>query len=325
MGRILVATGFEAGEASALGFNRNSYSATARTGNYALSFLYGTNINLTLPEAASRVRLALAVNTNSAYWFAWRTSSTELGRFTASGSFAILSILGAEKARVLPPAPLRSESWKKLNFDIAISPSGWVDVWVDGASIIRWEGNTGTSPIRVIRHYKVTNLPGDLDDYYLEAADASDPRAALPDCRIVRVTVRDDGASSQWWGSDGNAASNYLLIDEATHNADTDYVSASLSGLTDLYKLRPLSLPIYHGIPFAGPLVIARKTQAADNPLIAGVVASGASLIPGSPWSWQTNYQARWSTSSRDPFTGCPWEASRLGSLEVGITSSGVY
>lgn len=325
MGRILVATGFEAGEASALGFNYNSYSTTPRTGSRALSFSYATNIDLTLPEAASRVRITFAVQTAADQWYAWLYGSTELGRFTACDGAVRLHVLGSSQVHTYPPEAIQSISWKKLSFDIAISPSGWVDVWMDSTSLIHWEGNTGTSPIQVIRHRKIQNMEGSLDDYYLETADASDPRAPLPDYRIIRVTVWGDGASSQWWGSDGDAASNYLLIDEIAHNADTDYVSASLSGLTDLYKLRTPNLGIYRGISFAGPLVIARKTQAADNPLIAGIVASGASLIPGSPWSWETYYKARWSTSPRDPFTGCPWEASRIGNLEVGITSSGVY
>lgn len=322
MARRIVATGFEGGEASPLGFNLNQFTTTEHWGGRA-GLVVSQTVNCQLPEAASSLRWGF-VQRGPIVSHAWLAAGGELGRVQVSDPWISL-VVGGSLIQQRPAVDFEvfRDLYQHHFFEVRISPSGWVRHWIDGYLAFSYDGPTGTSAITTLRWTQAGTAY--LDDFYADVTD----EAASPGRPYIRFFRRllpvSDGASSQWWGSDGNAASNYLLVRDLFYHTDTTWVNASLSGLVDSYVAESAILPIHRRIEQAGPLVIARKTQTADQPQISLWTASGASRIVTAPSTLETYARFLYSPSPLNPWTGSRWRAVDLSGIVFGITSCGAY
>jgi hypothetical protein len=100
------------------------------------------------------------------------------------------------------------------------------------------------------------------DDFYAcDGTGGGSDNDYLGDVRVEAIFPSGNGNSSQFLGSDSNSTDNYLLVDEATPNDDTDYVESSTVGDKDTYaygNLTATSGTVYGVIP----MPYARKTDA---------------------------------------------------------------
>lgn len=80
------------------------------------------------------------------------------------------------------------------------------------------------------------------DDFYvLDTTGGSPNDTFLGDVTVETLYPNANGNSSQFDGSDGNQVDNYLLVDEATPNDDTDYVESPDFGDKDTYGYSDLA------------------------------------------------------------------------------------
>lgn len=113
-----------------------------------------------------------------------------------------------------------------------------------------------------------------FDDFYVCDGQGATNNNFLGDVRVEAIFPDGNGNSSQMLGSDGNSTDNYLLVDEATPNDDTDYVSEDTVDQKDTYaygSVTPGSGTV-HGVQV---LPYARKTDAGARSIKSVARVSG--------------------------------------------------
>lgn len=150
-----------------------------------------------------------------------------------------------------------------FEFKVTIDDStGVAQVKINGVDEINLTNqdtrNGATAVFNVVRletNGFASGTQNDFTDYYL------DDSVFNGDLRIQSRMPNGNGNYSQLVGSDGNSTDNYLLVDEADPNGDTDYVESSTAGDKDTYTYENIT-------PTTGSIVgvkintYARKTDA---------------------------------------------------------------
>lgn len=125
------------------------------------------------------------------------------------------------------------------------------------------------------------------DDLYVLDGQAG-KNDFLGDIKIEYRAPNGNGNSSQFTGSDGNSTDNYLLVDEADPNDDTDYVESSTVGHKDTYTFQDLTNAsgTVHGVQM---IATAKKTDAGTRQ-IAHVARSSTNETDGATHTLTTEY-----------------------------------
>lgn len=324
------ATGFEEGNASGLGFSVTTTDTDlVNSGCYALRRSGPSqNVDKSI-TAASSLRIswqqAIGLQSTPAYQFVWRTATADLGKFTVEAMGVARWFIGSASvasANAFDWGLMRNGVFLAHTFDLRIGSSGWIEHWVDGRLAFAYSGSTGASPISVLRHRIDSTSYLYLDDYRIDLTDdEASPTGPLRPAYLARKPV-DMGNYAQWWGSDGNAASNHLLVNEAQADAST-YVIASAYDLRDSYVLPAASRGLDYSIAVL-PTVVARKP--ADNTGIALFLESSGSIYDLSPsHSLTTSFATYRNRVETNPFTGSAWSACEIGAIHLGLRSAGSF
>lgn len=129
----------------------------------------------------------------------------------------------------------------------------------------------------------------------------------------VLTGLPDANGTVAWTPSTG---SNFAAVDDASPNADTDYVAAGAAALRDRYSLTPLStFDHVHAVQLN---VIARKLSSGFSPTLSGLaVQSGADYVAAAqavPLPY-TDLRTNW---DENPATGNEWTIAEINAGEFG-------
>lgn len=156
-----------------------------------------------------------------------------------------------------------------------------------------------------------------FDDLHILNTNGSKNNGFLGDSKIITLYPNGNGNTNQFDGSDGNQTDNYLLVDEAQDNGDTDYVESSVVSEKDQYAFDNISdIPeLIHGISCRG---VIKKTDSGSRTgrllcRSGGADYEGASFNPG------LNYLGYDEIFEDDPDTSLAWSKSGIGSAEFGV------
>lgn len=159
-----------------------------------------------------------------------------------------------------------------------------------------------------------------LDDVYICDGVSSGVAGApnndfLGDTVVELLQPSGNGNSSQFNGSDGNSVDNYLLVDEAPPNYDTDYVESNTAGNKDtyLYDDSAASGGVVYGVVLAPWL---RKTDAGVRKIcgvtrLSGTEEDSADFNVSATWAYILDIR------ESDPF-GNQWTIPNVNSMEAG-------
>jgi len=215
-----------------------------------------------------------------------------------------------------------------IEWKVLIHPSaGTVDVRVNGVSVLSLTGqNTRNSAASqwsslvlgvadsgpTTTTFTATSI--DYDDLYvLDGTGAAPWNTFLGD---VRVDVRLPTGAGATTGFTPSTGANWQNVDDATPNGDTDYNSASSSGLTDTF--------VVQDAPVTGAAILGvqqclnmKKTDASTctvAPVIrhVGVDNVGTSLAVG------TTYAYGLAVAQTNPGTGAQWTEAGFNAAEFG-------
>jgi hypothetical protein len=157
----------------------------------------------------------------------------------------------------------------------------------------------------------------DMDDFYvLDTTGSAPTNDFLGDCRVEALFPNGNGNSSVLAGSDGNSTDNYLLVDEAAPNSDTDYVESSTVNDKDTYtftNLTPTTGTVY-GVQV---LPFAKKTDAGARS-IASVARLSATEVDSSNKTLTSSYIYLPDIREAKPGGGV-WSISDVNSAEFGV------
>ena len=133
----------------------------------------------------------------------------------------------------------------------------------------------------------------------------------MPD--TLRPTA--DTAEADWTPSAG--ADHYAVVDEATINGDTDYVSAATPGALDLYEMSNLSFTpdTVHAVQVT---MVARKDDA-EARQVRTKLKSGTTTADGTTQAMATSYLPYGDLYETDPDTAMAWTPGGVNAMQVGI------
>lgn len=157
----------------------------------------------------------------------------------------------------------------------------------------------------------------DYDDLYICDGAGSANNNFLGDVRVDCYLPNGNGNSSQLVGSDSNSTDNYLLVDEASQNGDTDYVQSATAGQKDTYAFTDMS---HTPTSIFGVQVnMVAKKDDSGNRSICSVTRSGGSDTDGATQALGTTYSDYREISETDPNTAAAWTRTNLNSAEFGV------
>ena len=204
------------------------------------------------------------------------------------------------------------------------SPNGSVEVRINGVT----ELNQGTLDTRnagaaaSVNRFRIggwndANLVTcRWDDLYFLDDQGSTNNTFLGDVRVEALFPNGNGNTSNLVGSDSNSTDNYLLVDEATSNDDTDYVESSTVGDKDTYaytNLTPTSGTVYA----VRPVLVARKSDAGARSVCSVARLSGTEVDSANA-SLSQSYQNLSDIRETKPGGGA-WSVSDVNSAEFGM------
>lgn len=208
-------------------------------------------------------------------------------------------------------------AWFYIEVKVIVSATvGVVEVKVNGATEINATGlNLGTTAIQQWGQ-AAPNTGGPLhyaDDLWFDDA------AFLGDCRVETIYPTGNGTTSNMVGSDGNSIDNYLLVDDANPNDDTDYVSSSTVGDKDTYQMGNLTAT--SGTVYAVvPKLWVRKDDAGARSA-ASVIRLSATEVDSASVPLSTTYLAQRDVRNAKPGGGS-WTVTDVNAMEVGVKVS---
>jgi hypothetical protein len=157
------------------------------------------------------------------------------------------------------------------------------------------------------------------DVYMLDGTGSSPYNDFLGDVRVQSLFPGGNGNSSVLVGSDGNSIDNYLLVDEASPNGDTDYVESSTVGDKDTYAFGNLT-PAAGTVYAVQLLPYARKTDAGVRS-IKTVARHSATEEDSADLTLSTSYQYFEDIRTTKPGGGT-WSISDVNGAEFGCKIS---
>lgn len=182
--------------------------------------------------------------------------------------------------------------------------------------------NTANASANMLELGSLSALAGSgiftYDDWYVMdgTGAANNDFPADADLRVACLLPNGNGASSQFTGSDGNSVDNYLLVDEAAPNDDTDYVASGTVGHIDTYAMAdlPSSAAAIQGIQ---QVIAARKDDAGSRTGRTVLRRSGVNY-EGADIALANNYLFYTTLRETDPSTAAAWTEAGVNAIEAG-------
>lgn len=212
-----------------------------------------------------------------------------------------------------------------IELKATINNSGSYELRVNGANVTSGSGvdtqNTANATANQIRIGNSSTGAGnaniDYDDLYVCDGTGAANNNFLGDVRVDCLFTNNNGNSSQLVGSDGNSTDNYLLVDEAAPNDDTDYVESSTVGNKDTYAFGNLSHT--PASVFGLQIAMAAKKDDAGARSIQSVIRSSATELDGTANPLATTYTYYLQISETDPNTSAAWTGTNVNAAEFGV------
>lgn len=154
-----------------------------------------------------------------------------------------------------------------------------------------------------------------IDNMYITDNQGTTNTGFLGPIAVDYLVPNGDGDSSEWTPSQGTE--NYLMVDDATLDADSTFVSSSTSGELDLYEITDIPAA---STPIIGFQVV-HTLRADSGPVnISSVVRSGSTDITESLGEISNgSYFCYLSHFSSSPTSGQFWTDDEINSIQVGI------
>lgn len=269
---------------------------------------------------AFRIKGAALSTAGAGYAFIrFCTGATEICHFSVSATGQLLFGRASVTAPVQTAAGVIADDvWNHVELTwTRNSSTGSATIRVNGAVAASGTGlNLGASSIDNIKILSNTGTTSandfrQFDDLYL-----NDAATSLGEARVDVLAPSADTADKDWTPLSGT--DNYAMVDEATYDDDTSYVSSSTVGNKDLYDVADLAssptsiLAVQVGYTAKKDDATARTMRSV---LKSGVTeAVGTTNAPGS-----SAYTFFSDIHEVDPGTASAWTASGVNALQVGM------
>lgn len=222
------------------------------------------------------------------------------------------SALSANTTYYVETKVLISDTVGTVEVRVNGSSTGWINI--TGQDTKNTANSTANS---IVINGATSGGSTDFDDYYICDGAGSVNNDFLGDVRVDCYMPNGNGNSSQLVGSDGNSTDNYLLVDEASQDGDTDYVQSSTVNNKDTYAFTDMSHT--PSSIFGTQLNMIAKKDDSGTRSICSVVRSGGTDYDGDTQALGTTYSDYRQIRETDPATSAAWTRTNLNSAEFGV------
>lgn len=309
---------------SATGFNATggryggpglSYSSAASNGYVRVS-------HSPAGSAANKFHASMAIkrlSTNADNFLSfWGSDGIGAGINLFANTVAATTVNVRRGSTDLTTFSMSNSDWVRLEIEITRhATTGTIRIWVNGALVVNYTGNTGTTLLTDSRFMYYST--GNLDDVLLWDETDNTLPTPLNDFRIYTQYVNGAGDSAQ--GTPTGAVTNWECVkDTGGSDKDSTYSALQTSGHKDLYALQDLPVTpdsIYvvnvncrvrseSSTSRAARLLVKSSTTEVDN---------GANLdVPN-----QASYKLLQAAFTKDPATAATWNKAGVDAMQIGV------
>lgn len=233
--------------------------------------------------------------------------------------------------------PIQNGTWAYVEFKTVLhDTTGSAEIRVNGTTVLSEtnidtvkNGTASWSSITLFSTgYTQSGAPNvltttiDIDDFYLldgTEGDADQPNNDFWGDTSIKYLAPEDDQSVAFDGSDGNQVDNFDLVNDATPDDDTTYVTTDVVDATDLYEFPSIATgATVYGVQ---AVLSAKKGEAGSAQVAAVFKPSGGSVYEhGSPLGVASDsayayFLFPWDVS---PATGVAWTESELNGAAFG-------
>ena len=248
-------------------------------------------------------------------------------RINRADSNAILIVDGSQEDSTTD-TPLSVDTWMHFGINVKVdNAAGWAYVYLNGAEILSFAGDTGNVNIDTVDFGSQTDVGSGTvawlyDDCYIDDTTDEGSAAVCPLLRFHWVSPNATGNYDAWVGSDGNNTDNYALVDERGPST-ADYVEEDTVDQFDSYAMTTYTLGAGEQIDAFIPMIYAQRYGAAEEIALgsrySGTDAIGSDQDPGfGAWSHT------WERQTAKPGGGA-WTQAALDAIELVIKSRGSF
>src|SRR5690606_14181121 len=205
------------------------------------------------------------------------------------------------------------------DFEVAATiddSNGLVQVWVDGVKVIDFSGDTrngGTAAIDTVRWGRT--LSGGPGPYRFSDIVIDSGISLKGPTRVLDSYPSADGANTDLTSS--GEGDNYEMVNEATPDGDSSYVSGDTEGQKDTYAL---DNPVPEGYEVLAVQVSHYSRKADSGTRFARpVIRSGGTDYGGASEDMAESYTTYRDTWTTDPDTSEAWTRSGRNAIEAGV------
>lgn len=312
--------------------SNSSLSASARTGSGCLHHETSagqptTNKSLGSNLATFVLGFAFWTNTlNVDIVYLYETATQKLRfKLNSSGQIEVYNQANTLLGTSAMGSPLTANVWNHIEIKATIHASaGTVEVRVNGSAtpvinltgqVISTSGNAYATSFQFQPGSTFLGIQR-FDDVHLCDTTGSQNNNFLGDSQVLTIYPSGDGNSSQWVGSDGNSVNNSLLVDEAQHNGDTDYVQSDVVSNKDTYAMQDIATT---GVVRAVATHAVIKKNGAGSRTVRKLLRSGTTDYESSDINPGTTYSHYSQTYQLNPDTSAAWTPTEVNGMQLGI------
>ena len=311
----------EGGLGAAVTASAGRFGASMRTlGGSTPSFARRTVVSASRKVIGVAFRLNAAPNTTSGGIIRLLEGTTEHVSVRFDATFTKLGVYRNGTLLATGATNIATGTWYYLEFDVTIhDTTGAYELRLNGSTTPELSAtnvdtrNAGTGVVNALdlwNPYATNSVIIDFDDLYI------DTNTFRGDVRCETLLPNGNGNSSVLVGSDGNSTDNYLLVDEAAQNGDTDYVTSGTAGDKDTYTYGNLT-PTGGTVVGVKPILIARKDDAGVR-TVASIARHSATEEDSAAVALTTSYLAIYDVRATKPGGGA-WSISDVNAAEFGV------
>jgi len=224
---------------------------------------------------------------------------------------------------------IRRNKWHHIAVDIKFhTTTGWFYMYFDGAEKIAYNGQTDhliadASALFLCRADPTgpsfTNYL-DYDDVYVNDSEGEGTPALPKNTKFHYVRPNGNGNYTQWTGSDGNTADNYVFVDDP-HGANLDLGQGCIDTDTatnkDSWTMEDPALPAGVTIDAVIPVVICQNGGVGQDTIKLFTRYSGSDSL-SSAMTTPLTYGLLFDRQTTKPGGGA-WDATAVNAMEVGV------
>ena len=259
---------------------------------------------MSFANLSGRSSMMTAYNGTTDVWGVGLNGLGQLYIWTAAGG-------GYTTPLVTYGTPLSAGAWNHIEAVGTIGASATITVYLNGASVLTYTGNTGSGTCSLIKLGYVADgswaATWYWDDFFFTNT------AAQVGERRVQTLVPSANSTVAWTPLSG---SNYANVNELPVNGDTSYVYASTAGTQDLYTTAGLS-GTATAISCVQMRTCARKDDSATRQ-IATVLSSTGTVQVGATQNLTAGYLYYLDLYATDPHTSAAWTQAGVNAALIG-------